>query len=266
MTARRTLLRAGAAATLGIAVGAATSGQASALPSVARTAGGPDRDALRAALDQIVATGSTAALARVQGPWGSSVRGQRREPMLGKSRPASAAGRFRVGSITKTFVATVVLQLVAEGRLGLDDPVEQWLPGTVPERRAGSRVRQLLQPHQRHLQLHRRPAASHGGVPGRPVPHLTPRQQLVAVAAGRAADFAPGTYWSYSNTNYILAALIIEQVTGRTYARGRSERILRPLGLRQHVVPGPVLDIAGPHAHGYLPIGGTAGVRWTSPR
>ena len=102
----------------------------------------PDRAGLQERLDDVVAAGAVGALAEVRdehGVW----RGTSGVAELGTTRAVPVHGRFRVGSITKTFVATVVLQLVDEGRLRLDDTVEKWLPGVVPD---GDRitVRQLL--------------------------------------------------------------------------------------------------------------------------
>jgi D-alanyl-D-alanine carboxypeptidase len=67
----------------------------------------------------------------------------------------------------------------------------------------------------------------------------------------KPARFAPGTDWSYSNTNYVLARLLIEQVTGRSHAEETRRRILRPLGLRGTVLPGTSPEIPEPHAHAY---------------
>ena len=87
---------------------------------------------LQERLDDVVAAGSVGALAVVRDGhrrW----KGNSGVAELGTTRAVPIHGRFRIGSITKTFVATVVLQLVEEGRLRLDDPVERWLPGVVPK-------------------------------------------------------------------------------------------------------------------------------------
>jgi D-alanyl-D-alanine carboxypeptidase len=246
MPARRTLLRGSAAAVLATAVGSGTATRASAAP-----ADGPDRRALQGDLDQMVATGAIAALARLEtasGVWaGASGLAE-----LGRTRPAPVDGRFRVGSITKTFVATVVLQLVAERRINLDDSVERWLPGAIPNS-AGITVRQLLQ--------HTSGIFDYTNILLDSVPDylrirfqtFTPRE-LVALAAAQPPLFDPGTSWSYSNTNYILLGLIIEQVTGRRYGAEVARRILRPLALHQTEVPGTAPNIPGPHPHGYVPV------------
>jgi hypothetical protein len=107
--------------------------------------------------------------------------------------------RFRVGSITKSFVAAVVLQLAGEGRLGLDDPVERWLPGLVPDGRHIT-VRQLLN--------HTSGLFNCTDDPRVLAPYLQQHnpnfvwrpRQLVAIATSHPALFPPGTAWSYSNT------------------------------------------------------------------
>jgi D-alanyl-D-alanine carboxypeptidase len=65
------------------------------------------------------------------------------------------------------------------------------------------------------------------------------------------ADFAPGTSWSYSNTDYMLAGMIIEAVTGRTWQEEVRRRIVRPLDLTQTLLPGTRAGIPGPNAIGY---------------
>lgn len=134
--------RALVAATVALAViavpAAATAATAATVaPKNSDRAGG-----LRARLDDVVAAGAVGALAEVRderGRW----RGASGVAQLGTPRAVPAGGRFRAGSITKTFLATVVLQLVDERRLRLDDTVERWLPGVVP---GGDRItlRQLL--------------------------------------------------------------------------------------------------------------------------
>jgi D-alanyl-D-alanine carboxypeptidase len=159
------------------------------------------------------------------------------------------ADRFRAGSITKTFVAVVVLQLVREGRLSLDDSVERRLPGAVPN---GHRVtiRELLA-HTSGLsdyaadELFLRRTASE---PGR---RWTPRE-LVGRAVRMGPAGSPGGRFAYASTNYILLGLVVERVTGTTIGEQLRRRIFAPLRLRgTSFVPG--MRIAGRHAHGYAP-------------
>ncbi|HEX6685270.1 MAG TPA: serine hydrolase domain-containing protein [Candidatus Limnocylindrales bacterium] len=214
---------------------------------------GPDRRALQQALDEITKNGAASALAEIRDPawvW----RGAAGRAELGTSRPVPAHGRFRIGSVTKTFTATVMLQLEAERRLRLDDPLARWLPGAVPGANEIT-LRNLLQhtsgvPEymERFYELYPTTA----DVVRQRFRRWTPGE-LLALVEGRPPLFEPGTSWSYANTNYTLLSLVIKRVTGNDYATEVSRRILRPLGLRHTELPGNNPLIPGPHAHAYLP-------------
>ena len=123
--------------------------------------------------------------------------------------------------MTKSFVATLVLQLVGEGRLSLDDNLERWLPGLVPKGEQIT-VRELLN--------HTSGLYNYTDDLPEPPRRFRP-QQLVAIATDHKPLFAPGTEFSYSNTNYILAGLHVERVTGQRLADQLEQRIFQPLGL-----------------------------------
>ncbi|MGW5122801.1 serine hydrolase domain-containing protein [Streptomyces sp. NPDC004069] len=170
-------------------------------------------------------------------------------------RPMPRDGRFRIGSATKTLTATVVLQLVGEGRMSLDDTVEQWLPGVVRGNGNDGRqitVRQLLQHTSGIPDVGPQISAltSADGYRTERFHTYTP-EELVGLAMRHPPKFSPGTDWSYSNTNYILAAMIIHKVTGQSWAREVEDRIIRPLDLRDTSTPGVFPSILGPHAQGY---------------
>lgn len=159
-----------------------------------------------------------------------------------------AGDRFRVGSITKTFVATVVLQLIGERTLALDDTVEHWLPGVVPNGRHIT-VRQLLS--------HTSGLFDYGGdrkfvaeAYRHPLKNWTPRQ-IVAIATAHKPRFAPKAGWSYSDTNYYALGLIVEAATGHSLALELRHRIIVPLRLRATSFPNAP-DINGRYAHGYF--------------
>ncbi|MFC8719405.1 serine hydrolase domain-containing protein [Kitasatospora sp. NPDC057198] len=153
--------------------------------------------------------------------------------------------RFRVGSITKTFTATVVLQLAAEGRIGLDDQVTDQLPLPEAELAAGVTVRMLLD--------HTSGVPSHTDDPAALDRYAThPPGTLLEIAAARPRTFAPGTGWAYSNTNYVLAGLLVERATGRTLAAEIDRRISRPLGLTGTRLPAAgEHGLPAPHARHY---------------
>ncbi|WP_020670122.1 serine hydrolase domain-containing protein [Amycolatopsis nigrescens] len=216
-----------------------------------------DRPALQEAIQEFVDIGFAGMQLRVhdqRGEWVGSA-GVRK---LGEAAKPPTNGRFRIGSNTKTFVATVVLQLVAEGKVGLDNPVNDYLPQFGLDRRIT--VRMLLQ-QTSGLFDHTGTVLPDGTVvPGLPSTgkewvdnrfHTYQPDELVRFALAKPPLFAPGTDWNYSNTNYTLAALLIEKITGRSYAAEMQRRLLRPLGLRGTVVPGAWPGIPGPHAHGY---------------
>lgn len=149
----------------------------------------------------------------------------------GIRRPRSDQ-RFRVGSVTKTFTATIVLQLAAEGRLRLGDTLEQYLPGVVPD---GKRitVRQLLNHRSGLANVTDYPLwleQASGSPTTRPV-------DVLRFAASHPLTFTPGSQWRYSNTNYIALGLVIEKAAGRGYWQELEQRILRPLGLERTQLP-----------------------------
>ena len=169
--------------------------------------------------------------------------------------PVPHDAHFRIASATKTFVSATLLQLVGEGRLSLDDTVEQHLPGVVDGNGYdGTRitVRQLLQQTSGlpEFLLAMPQLFTEEGFQQHRFDEVSPRQ-AVALALTQAPTFAPGTSWGYSNTNYVLAGMVIEQVTGNTWQHEVRERIVRPLGLRHTTLPGSSSRIPGPHAVGY---------------
>ncbi|WP_030548454.1 serine hydrolase [Streptomyces albus] len=181
---------------------------------------------------------------------------------LETERPRLPQDRFRVGSITKTFVATVLLQLESERRIDLDDTVEKWLPGVVRGNGHDGRkitVRQLLNHTSGIFDYTSDTAFAEKmfgpGFQEHRYDTWTP-EQLVDIATAHEPDFAPGTDWNYSNTNYVLAGMVIERVTGAEYAEEIERRILRPLRLRATTVPGTDPDVPRPHGRAYSTLGG----------
>lgn len=167
--------------------------------------------------------------------------------------PVRPTDRFRVGSLTKTYVATVVLQLVAEHRLGLQDTVERWLPGLVPD--GGKITVQELLRHRSGLYDYwgdRRLFAPYRR--GDFAYHYTPRQ-LVELSNAHRPRFAPGARFAYTNTGYVVLGLIVEAVTGHPLGVELEDGIFRPLHLDGTTFgPGPAR--AGREVHGYMRIGG----------
>jgi D-alanyl-D-alanine carboxypeptidase len=228
---------AAAAATLAVAI---PGGSAMAVPSSGA--------GLQATLDRIVADGSVSAIAEVRRD-GSVWRGSSGSTEVNGDRPAPVDGRFRAGSVTKSFVATVVLQLVSEGRLRLTDSAERWLPGLIP---GGGHITMTdLLAHSSGLPDYTTALLDGDGLPYQRFRTWSP-EELVRLAHPEKPDFPPGTKNVYSNTNYIVLGMVIEKVTGHPYRAEIQRRILKPLGLRHTWLPGAFPYLTGPHAHGYL--------------
>ncbi|MEW1848219.1 serine hydrolase domain-containing protein [Nonomuraea angiospora] len=255
---RRTAVTALAAALLaGVATPAVATAAVAGPVNVSKAAAGQDRPELQKAVQAFVDAGFLGVQVRVhdeRGEWAGSA-GVRR---LGASAKPPLDGRFWVGSVTKTFVATVVLQLVAEGAIGLDAPVAGYLPELGLDRRIT--VRMLLQ-HTSGLFNYTGDFDPDGtwvpGLPSTGKEWLDNRfrsyrpEELVRFALSKPARFEPGTGWSYSNTNYTLARLLIEKVAGRSFDAELKRRIVGPLDLKGTVVPGDRTRLPGPYAHGY---------------
>ncbi|SCE85645.1 serine hydrolase domain-containing protein [Micromonospora mirobrigensis] len=203
---------------------------------------------LREAIGGLPDADATSAQVRVITPAGcwtgsSGVRDLRSQA------PVPPHARFRVGSVTKVFTAAVVLQLAAEDRIELDDTVQQLLPGLLPAGYPAVTVRQLLN-HTSGL-----PSASppDEGIDWQ-LAHRYDRwspEQLVRLGLRNPREFEPGSRQRYTNAGYIVAGMLIEKVTGHSYAQEIQRRIARPLGLHETYAPGDDPRIRGPHAHGY---------------
>jgi D-alanyl-D-alanine carboxypeptidase len=165
------------------------------------------------------------------------------------SWPIEARDRFRIGSVTKVYVAALVLRLVADGVLSLTDSLQRWLPDAVPGGEAVT-VEMLLR--------------MRSGLPdyvptllGDP-PDLTvlqrywSPQQLVDLALTAPDRLAPDSVFRYSNTDYVLLGLVVEKATGQRVDAQMWQRLFEPLGLRDTTFPTADPYLRGPHAVGYL--------------
>jgi D-alanyl-D-alanine carboxypeptidase len=163
---------------------------------------------------------------------------------LATGAPAQATTRFRIGSLTKAFTAMAILQLVDAGRLTLTDRLCQFVAGCPPAWHAIT-LAELL--------THTSGIPDYTSLPGyaaRSGEHLTPNQ-LIALVARRPLMFTPGSRWSYSNTGYYLLGLVIERVSGISYAQFLTRHIFAPL--QMHHTGYDVNHPAPPaHAVGYV--------------
>ncbi|MFD9795585.1 serine hydrolase domain-containing protein [Streptomyces sp. NPDC059070] len=245
-------------AVLGVAVAAGITATALVAPASAdaRGARAGGHEVTQRALEAAVAAGSPGVVAVAQ-DGGRVWSGNAGVADLRTGRQRQAEDRFRIGSITKSFVATVLLQLEAEGRLSLDDTVEHWLPGVVSGNGndgSGITLRQLLN-HTSGLYDYTEDAALQRKI--FTTEFLTHRydtysaDQLAAIAMAHRPDFAPGTSWKYSNTNFVLAGMVIEKATGHSYAAEIDRRVLRPLNLRSTSLPGTDSRMPRPSGRAY---------------
>ncbi|CAL9279521.1 D-alanyl-D-alanine carboxypeptidase [Streptomyces sp. enrichment culture] len=218
----------------------------------------------QAVLDEIVAEGTPGVIAQVRDRNG--VRdGRAGVREIGVERPRGTHERFRIASVTKTFTATVLLKLEAEGRLSLDDSVAKWLPGVVHGKgyRPGHiTVRHLLN-HTSGIfdyNMDEGFRARYAGDEFDRNRHFrwSPRE-LVDIALRHPPNFQPEQgsrpgrpgKWDYSDTNYLLAGMVVEKATGRSYAHAVERLLIRPLGLRGTSVPGTSPQLPAPHARHY---------------
>ncbi|HEU5030382.1 MAG TPA: serine hydrolase domain-containing protein [Spirillospora sp.] len=204
----------------------------------------PSRDApLRAEIQNLVDADGVPGVAAVTSRDGRPARrtaaGLADIPARRAMRPDD---RFRIASITKTFVAAVVLQLVTEHKLALDQPIAGLLPEPVPN--AGQiTVRELLD-HTSGLFEYSDDPRFDPGAPSTPA-------QLIALSAAHAPYFAPGTGFYYSSTNYIVLGEIVHRLTGRPIQDEVRARLIRPLHLTGTTFP-TATTVAPRQARGYV--------------
>ncbi|GGY18583.1 serine hydrolase domain-containing protein [Streptomyces djakartensis] len=250
------------AVTTAVALSAALAAPALA---AAPAGGGNHHDATRRAVRAAVAEGVpgvTVTVRRGHGTWAATAG----VGNLETGKPRSAHDHYRVASITKTFVATVVLQLEAEGELSLDDTVEKWLPGLV--RGNGHDGREITL---RRLLNHTSGIFDYLDDPGFQRKYMTADgfmkhrfdeaapEELLAIAMANKPYFAPGESFRYSNTNYLLAARVIEKATGNDdYGDEIDRRIIEPLHLTSTSVPTTRVTLPRPSGRAHSKLARTA--------
>ncbi|WP_431229404.1 serine hydrolase domain-containing protein [Paenarthrobacter nicotinovorans] len=167
----------------------------------------------------------------------------------GAERPVSMADHIRVGSVTKTWTTTVILQLVQEGKLALGDPVSKYRPD-VPNG-DGITLEQLLTMRS-GLFNYTETLELNSAMDKEPRREWKP-EELLALGFAHPPYFAPGQGFHYSNTNTVLLGLIAEKVAGKPLGDLFKERIFQPLGLKGTVFPDISSNsIPEPHPQGYF--------------
>ncbi|AYN42935.1 class A beta-lactamase-related serine hydrolase [Streptomyces dangxiongensis] len=209
----------------------------------------PDTAGLASVLRSVVAQGAPGALARID-DHGRTYRVTHGVADRSSARAISTEDRFRVGSITKTFSAVVLLQLVDEHRLSLDAPVNRYLPKLLPDDRIT--VRQVLG-HRSGLYDYTNDMFAHSVSGFEAVRNkVFTYRQLVALSLKKPRTNAPGAAYAYSNTNFVVAGLLIEKLTGQPVATAYRNRVIGPLGLGDTFYVHPSTAIPGRYARGYL--------------
>ncbi len=248
---RRSLARGSVAGAVLVAAGSAASRAAADSARPEELDAGLDTDALQAAISDLSHPPATSAQLRAAhgtDHW----YGTTGMADLTTGRAARPDDKFRAGSVTKAFVATVVLQLWTERRVELNAPIGRYLPGLLPSDFARITVTQLLN--------HTSGIPDHQGIPDTSTPEAalrhrfdrwTPHEWVRTVTHG-PLKFRPGTKQEYRGINYVLLALLIEKLTGQRYGEAIGCRVLRPLGLKRTLLPGDDPRLHGPHVHGYL--------------
>ena len=204
------------------------------------------------ATQSLVDGGYPAALTAVRDKDGNTIGAAAGVGNLETGEAPPLDGEVRIGSNTKTFVAVVILQLVQEGKITLDEPIETYLPGLLKGEGIDATkitVRQLLQ-HTSGLPEYTDQIGLEDIFQVRDI-YYSPRD-LIDIALTHPAAFEPGSQFRYTNTNYIVLTLLAEKVTHRPLAEQITQRIIEPLGLSHTYYPGPgEEDIRGTHPHGY---------------
>jgi D-alanyl-D-alanine carboxypeptidase len=226
-------------ALLGLLLLAVTSGRAQATA--------PDKTGLRTQLSDIVSAGAPGAILYVRngGRTVTLASGLANRDAKTKVR---ADATFRIGSLTKTQVAAVALQLVGEGKLALTDHLSRYAPGVVPNGDAIT-IRELLNHTSGIPEFDEDPRVLAPYLNGN-LGYRWPPRKLVGIAVSHKRAFAPGARYSYSNTGYLVLGLIIEKITGRPLGQELRRRIYAPLGLT-HTTFQTSAASGAPRMHGY---------------
>lgn len=246
-----------AAATAAPVFGATTSDPPGGAEPATRSALPPlNRETLSAAIAGLPNDSMTGAMVDVSGSSGelSDTSGV---GDIHANTPVPADGRFRIGSVTKVFTAVIVLQLDAEGTVDLDHPVQRYLPGALPATYPNIAVGQLLD-HTSGLPEAVLPTGDDQWYAEHRFDSWTPREVVDSATRGRPElESAPGEEQRYSAVNYFLAGMLVERVTGNSYALELHRRITHPLKLRDTYLPGNHdFRLPRPHARGYVMVKG----------
>lgn len=208
-------------------------------------------DSLAAVLDTAasssLATAATpGAIVAVRSPEGTFVKAYGvADPATGA--PMTADMFQRVGSITKTFTGTIIMQLVADGRISLDDTIDQYVKGVTNGNTVTIR---MLADMTSGVASYTVDDGFQSSVFGEPYRQWKP-DELLAIGLALPARFTPGAQFDYSNTNTVLLGKVIEKVTGTPFDEALQSGILTPLKLDGTSFPGESAVFPEPHPQGF---------------
>ncbi|WP_370370891.1 serine hydrolase domain-containing protein [Catenulispora sp. GP43] len=212
--------------------------------------------ALQAAIQTLPSDDAAGDVVRVGEP-GELWTGSTVDAETGRQIPPNA--HFHAGSIAKTFETVVILQLAAEGRIDLDQTIQHYMPGLLPDRFAPITVRELIN------FTSGLPDVDEGAPPATADQVIATRfgyrtfdqiiQQTLSPTDGRPAPvshFTPGTEQEYNSLGFRIGGALIEHITGHSYKQELTARVLRPLHLTQTSVPEDDPVMPKPYLHGYM--------------
>ncbi|MFF0415721.1 serine hydrolase domain-containing protein [Kitasatospora sp. NPDC004745] len=256
--AKTSLLRPLAVAAAGAVLVATGAAHAAAADRDTTGAPIPDTAAVLAALRTTADAGAPGAFAVIRDHGAGSTT---RSLSVGKAdldgTPMNSSWRFRVGSNSKMFAAVLVMQLAEEGRIDLDRPLRDYLPaGTLPD--GWTMTGRQVMEHRAGIYDHTNDLLEQAGeettsaFEARIRSTVYEPRDLVAMSVKHGQQYTPGSRYSYSNTDFVLMGLAVENLTGQPYAEVLNERIIQPLGLSRTSFVVPDQDIRGAHVTGYL--------------
>ena len=251
-TALLRMVTIGAAAVLGLVAcspseTASGAGSSSAAPGSGQTTSVPadTAAAFQKAIDDTRAAGNLpGVIARVISPAGTWT-GTSGVRAAGGDDPIQAADHTRIGSLTKTMTATLLLQVVQEGRVSLDDRIDRF----VPDAPNGSATLRQVADMTSGIPSYTASESFDRKFFADPESVWTPTE-LVDTAKALPPSFPPGQGWEYSNTNYVLLGLVIEKVLAKPIGEVFADRIFTPLGMDESSWPGGSVEIPDPHLDG----------------
>jgi D-alanyl-D-alanine carboxypeptidase len=210
-------------------------------------------DRLQALIDSLPGQSVAAILVQADAP-GTTWQGAAGVGDLATQTPAEPTAHFRIGSISKSFTAALVLLLVDAGQIELDAPLQSYLPHSLPPSDGPITIRQLLQHTSGLADYEQLLGMDRAATVVERRAEVYDLDALLALALDQPRLFPPGTDQAYASTNYLLLQALIEAVTGEPYGAALQRWVLLPAGLTQTFAPGADPTLPTPYLHGYVPV------------